>query len=84
MRAFKLRAECLNDVYNFLSSNKCCHISSWVISKRIESDIELEFESVLSLNEITEILSEIPDAHVMIQTLSEKEFYTGTRNYNLI
>ena len=84
MKTFKLRAECLEDIHNFLKFINNSHISEFIISQKLNSDIELEFKSVLLLKEIIEILKNIPDSHVMVQTVSELEFYNGIRNYALV
>ena len=42
-------------------------------------DIELTFKSNLPIESIKNVLSEIPDSHVMIETLNYKHLYTGLR-----
>jgi len=42
-------------------------------------DIELTFKSNLPIDSIKKIMREIPDNHVMIDTLNLKHLYTGLR-----
>jgi hypothetical protein len=77
-KIYKLRAECLIDVEQFVANN----IKVKDICPLISSDFpdrELEFISSLSKKEIIKILNKIPDSHVMIETLEKIEKYTGKR-----
>ena len=79
MKKYKMRAECMNDIFAFTnrfaqSMNKfaihgCMHIP----------DVEFEFESSEPIETLMEILSNIPDSHVMMETLQPKSKYTGIR-----
>lgn len=78
-RHYKLRAECLNDALLLIDK-----MPNNVWGMRIEQwgpmpDIEFEFKSRLTLDEILAILSTQVDSHVMMDTLRPFEEYTGKR-----
>lgn len=77
---YKLRAECLHDV--LLLINKMPRKNLWGI--KIEQwgpfpDVEFEFKTKLTLDEIIVILMKQVDSHVMIDTLKPINEYTGER-----
>lgn len=37
----------------------------------------------LSLEHLQDIMRQVPDGHIMVQTVQPKDRYTGERNYNL-
>lgn len=79
MMKYKMRAECMNDIFAFTNSfaqsmnnfsiHGCMHIP----------DVEFEFQSSEPMKSIMRTLSEIPDSHVMMETLQPKAKYTGQR-----
>lgn len=87
MEKFKFRAECLTDVFLFIDY---CPAGS---IKKIEhntlegiencTDLEVAFESKLSLEELRQICSKIEDGHIILQTIQPFVSYTGERNYDL-
>jgi hypothetical protein len=87
MKRFKFRAECLNDVFLFF--NYCPQGSV----KKIECnktegiewapDVEVSFESKLTLSDFRQICAIIEDCHVMLQTIQPIVSYTGERDYEL-
>ena len=80
---YKLRAECSQDVVYFLN-NVHTQLSSFSLIKDKElPDVEFEFETDLTLDEIILTLQDFDDAHVMYQTVKPIEEYTGERNYEL-
>jgi len=46
-------------------------------------DVEVEIEVDLSLKELRDIMRQIVDSHVMVQTVAQNDEYTGERNYDL-
>lgn len=76
---FKLRAECLSDVLPLI---KKMPKNVWGI--KIEQwgpmpDVEFEFKTRLTSDEILAILKKRVDSHVMIDTLKPYDEYTGER-----
>lgn len=76
---YKLRAECLDDVLLLI---KKMPKNVWGI--KIEQwgpmpDVEFEFKSRLTLDEILAILRRQDDSHVMMETLKPFDEYTGER-----
>lgn len=76
---YKFRAECMTDVYDYMSR----------YPKRFEMrtlsgypDCEVIFESELTIEEIREEMEDIEDSHVMIESLNYAEEYTGDRWFN--
>ena len=44
-------------------------------------DVDTEFNSLLELKELRKTFDDIPDSHVMIDTINYAEIYTGDRYY---
>jgi hypothetical protein len=83
MMKYKLRAECSNDVAQFIM-NAHSQMTKFKMQKDKElPDIEFEFETELALDEIIMTLQDIDDSHVMYQTVQPIEKYTGERDYDL-
>lgn len=77
MISYKLRAECTVDVSRFVEA---VHPDTMTMKKhKLLPDCVVEFTSQLSLSEIINLMSEIPDGHVMIETVATAQFYTGER-----
>ena len=81
MRTFKLRAEAECDIFN-LFAHEDFRCKDYKITRELPYDPEFEFESELSIYELKTILSDIPDSHVMMETLSDIMLYTGERIYD--
>jgi len=78
MIRYKCRAECLDDVIEFMSVYQ---IFIYKIQKSdYLNDLEFEFESPLPLDNIIEGLNKLSDCHVMAETLQPIKKYTGVRN----
>jgi len=79
--AYKLRAEGAPDIAEFISI-----ASPYLISYKMEHvgvpDVEFEFETNLTLDEVIEILKNVPDGHVMYQSVQPIADYTGERDDN--
>lgn len=76
---FKLRAECLDDVLLFIH---IMPINVWemkILQMGQLPDVEFEFKTTLTLDEILAILSKQVDSHVMMETLRPFDEYTGER-----
>ncbi len=80
MNIFKFRAECERDVTEvrkiFGKEIKRINMTIW----HPYPDIEVEIQTELSLEEIKESIEDIRDGHVMLETITLKEDYTGIRN----
>lgn len=77
---FKLRAECLDDVLLLLEKMRERNI--WAIKIEqfgILPDVEFEFKTGLTSDEILVILMKQVDSHVMMETLKPFDEYTGER-----
>jgi len=76
---YKLRAECIDDVVQLINKIQknvwCIKIEQWGTMP----DVEFEFKSRLTLDEILAILSNQVDSHIMMLTLRLLEEYTGKR-----
>lgn len=72
---YKLRAECLHDVLQTMD-----FVDRFCITRdNGYPDVEFDFDSKLSLNEIKARLRGIEDGHVMLETVQLFEKYTGER-----
>ncbi|MCA6367588.1 MAG: hypothetical protein IM631_12720 [Cytophagales bacterium] len=81
---YKLRAECNHDIDVFLgNNNEAVSILNRMLLGDM-GDVEIEFESTYSKDELIAILKNQSDAHVMVQTLEQKDLYTGGRNHSLV
>ncbi|ELY1992905.1 hypothetical protein SL054_002266 [Flavobacterium psychrophilum] len=83
LKKYKLRAECSNDVVNFLNNiHTQLHSFKFERWKNLP-DCQLIFSTELALDEIQYCLLDIEDCHVMAQTVMPYRLYTGKRNYEL-
>ena len=79
MKKYKLRAEGMNDIFEFTNLFKKS-MGKYILSGYTgHPDVEFEFESSEPIETIMEILSNISDSHVMMETLQPKSKYTGIR-----
>lgn len=80
---YKLRAECSNDVAQFIMKAHS-QMTNFKMQKDEElPDVEFDFETELAIDEIIMTLQDIDDSHVMYQTVQPIDKYTGERDYNL-
>ena len=78
LKLFKLRAECFHDVLILIDKlNK--NLYGFRIERDFLPDVEFEFITNLTSEQILEILSKQVDSHVMMDTLKPIEEYTGER-----
>lgn len=83
---YKLRAECKHDVKQL-----SCILSQFTITEeKIDEcningipipDVEYTFDVNQTIEEVIEIIKDIPDSHVMYQTIETIDKYTGERKY---
>jgi hypothetical protein len=73
---FKLRAECLDDVL-FLYKNMPKIWGIKIVQWGPMPDVEFEFKTTLTSDEILAILKKRVDSHVMIDALKPFDEYTG-------
>ena len=78
LKHFKLRAECFHDVLQLL--NKMCkNLYGFKIERDFYPDVDFEFVTNLTSDEIMAILRRQTDSHVMMETLKPFDEYTGER-----
>lgn len=80
--SYKFRAECRYDVDRFL---KLLSVNKIVISSNENGfpDVEVQIESDISLDQLRNIMRNVANGHVMVQTINHASEYTGERNYHL-
>jgi len=83
---YKFRAECQEDVLDLLillpSGNIVDHDFDPFDEASPDVEVEIELKNT-TLDELREIMTEVIDGHVMVQTVMPIEEYTGERNYEL-
>ena len=77
---YKLRAEGLNDFLAFLQEGMYFRVKSFTVETTSGPDVVVSFETDASLSEIKTKLDEVPDSHVMLETIKPINEYTGERN----
>ena len=84
---YKFRAECSHDALTFRDNTIGLTENFTIIPQDIEGspipDVDVEFDSEMSLDEIIDEMREVIDGHVMLQTVKPIEEYTGERDYDL-
>ncbi len=76
LTSYKMRAECQADLGRFLM---VVAVRSFTTTASLLPDMDAEFTSPLSLDEIRKLMAEIEDGHVMLETVNYKDQYTGER-----
>lgn len=83
MHTYKFRAECIADVAAVLIKVSTCDVS--IVGCKLKSfwipDVTVTFTSKWSLAQIKHAISDVEDAHVIIETLAFEDEYTGERYY---
>lgn len=74
---YKLRAECQNDIDQLFKKIKVSHV--FIESENRFPDVYVEFTSEKSIGDIINIMHQIDNSHVMIETIETIEKYTGER-----
>ncbi len=83
LKKYKLRAECAEDFKKLAKL-----MGSNIMSKNVVKpdaampDVEVTFESDLSLKDIKDIIAKVQDGHVMKDTIKPINSYTGIRESN--
>ena len=80
-KTYKLRAEGLNDFLAFLQNDMYFKMKYFTIEPTGFPDVVVTFETNSSLSEIKQKLKEVPDSHVMLETVKPINEYTGEREY---
>lgn len=86
MIKYKFRADCQADGMKFfelLPSAFKTAVFTPLDEKARFPDVVASFECNLELEEIRNIIREIEDSHVMLQTVAPADKYTGERNYEI-
>lgn len=85
MSIYRFRAECLQDVVEFLNGSiKRIGFNRYVlIQERGHPDVEVELDAEVPIEELRDELRKVEDGHVMVQTIALKEDYSGNRDYSL-
>jgi hypothetical protein len=78
LRHFKLRAECFQDVLQLLNKMRK-NLYGFKIEQDFFPDVDFEFITNLTSDEILAILMKQDDSHVMRETLKPFDEYTGVR-----
>ena len=86
MNIYRFRAELPQDFLNFLTnSTKTVGFYRYKVIKHDHTipDIEVWLESDKPLEFIRNELRKVEDGHVMVQTITLEQDYTGERDYNI-
>lgn len=79
---YKFKAECKADVNNWILNSSCHYKNFNIIPDEYGfPDVEVEFTSTLTINQIRNTFVNITDSHVMLESLNYKDKYTGERYY---
>jgi hypothetical protein len=80
---YKFRAECRHD-YDCLLQILPTEPNNEVIEPSDGfPDIEVEFDLNITIDKLRDLMREVEDGHVMVQTVMPIDEYTGDRNYDL-
>jgi len=79
LNTYKLRAEGLDDFLTFLQEGMYMRMKSFTVEPVGVPDVVITFVTDASLSEIKSKLREIPDSHVMLETVKPINQYTGER-----
>ncbi len=79
LNTYKLRAEGLDDFLSFLKTGMYMRMKSFTIEPIGVPDVVVSFVTDASLSEIKSKLREVPDSHVMLETIKPINKYTGER-----
>lgn len=80
---FKLRADCITDWVAALERLSRNGLTEYCLTDRVPcAGPEITFRAIgMSLEQVRAILLEIPDGHVMAETVNHSLLYTGERSY---
>ena len=78
---YRFRAECQSDV-DELRQLLGMQVKQITMTQEPPfPDVEVELQTKLSLNKLREIMHQVADGQVMVETVAKKQDYTGERNY---
>lgn len=77
-QTYKFRAECIHDVLEFMGKAKFQYDIK-IERKSLFPDVVVEISTKESISTIKAIFNDIPDTHVIIETIQLKKLYTGER-----
>ncbi len=86
---YGFRAECVDDIIEFqnnLMSNKLYKYNGWNFNysrHNIFPDVDCELEIDLEIDKVREIMRLQIDSHVMLQSITHYENYTGNRDCSI-
>ncbi len=80
---YKFRAECEHDIDKLKKILKGDYLVWTITGQPFPPDRLVEIATALTLNEMHDAIRQVQDGHVMLQTISLKENYTGERDYDL-
>lgn len=85
MNTYKFRAECMSDVCALLPLIAGPNLieSVNITTNKDYPDVQAEITTVYPIGAIMEAMRQVPDGHVMRQTLQPIETYTGERDYTI-
>lgn len=80
MKRYKLRAEIIHDIVDMLTffSPKIVRYKVYSLEQGLP-DVVMEFDTELDLDTLISYLKNLPDSHVMYETLKAIDDYTGER-----
>lgn len=81
--AYRFRAECQVEVDELRRLIGIQMDRITIVNTAPFPDVEVEIETSLSLNELRDLMRQVVDGHVMVQTVAPTDEYTGERNYDL-
>jgi hypothetical protein len=80
---FRFRAECEHDVNELRRLLGVNQNKFTIMNTPPFPDVEVELVIALSLEELRDVMRQVDDGHVMVQTVAQSRDYTGERNYQL-
>ena len=86
---YGFRAECVYDIIEFqnnLMSNELYKYNGWNLNysrHNIFPDVDCDLEIDLEIDKVREIMRLQIDSHVMTQSITNYENYTGERDYSI-
>ena len=82
MQTFKLRAECTSDLTQLadILAGVGHHVSGWEVTADPQfPDATVVFNSSATVEELRDACTQVPDGHVMEETVAPFALYTGER-----
>ena len=85
MNTYKLRAETVTDLLRLVVQMSEIRVGDMFVTMDKDGlpDCELEIVTWYDLDRMRSYCREIPDGHIMLQTIRLKENYTGIRDYEI-